>query len=414
MKKRATVVFALIILFVSLLACGEVHSISNPTLEAMSSGFPRTASWTPSLTTATETPSSTPPIVSELPVVQQCINVGTTEYSLANLTTGTVVLNHDLSAFQYYLYEIQTGTEYSLPIQMEGFLFSLSVSPDRDKLAYTQFLNYVDGTGYTKMVLYVVNAKAEVLAKITYDRGDLDHLHWLGNDRLLFYNYLTTHEGVLLLLNPFRNEQRLLRNEMPDYFTDPYEEWRNWKVEYSPDLEWGMYVAAFDELKVVLRDYVSGETLWTSREFMGRAPRWSPDGALVAYADGNDLYLFNRSGEVTLLISDNRPGEDPMYIQRIHDYQWSPDGNYLAFWAANSLLLYDRQANLILNRCNLDDFSYHYLTWSPDGHQIDILSSKVDHSWTTREVIVDITNSTGFLINQDQLKELTIWMNSAP
>jgi len=225
---------------------------------------------------------------------------------------------------------------------------------------------------------------------------------------LLLENYLTQQDGALLMVDPFTSEQQLLQNDMPRLYTGNMAV-LPWLVKYSPNADWGMYVESetgFSPDKAVLRDFVLGQTLWESVQSPGKyynVPRWSPDGTQLAYSDGIELYLINRSGDALILAK--------MALDDF--YRWSPDGRYLAFAKAKTLTLYDTWDQEIIDLCiplnPNSSGSLPTLLWSPDSTQIYL-----DEESAFYNMIIDISNNTVYKIAPIENGIPVGWMNSNP
>jgi hypothetical protein len=252
------------------------------------------------------------------------------------------------------LKDVQTGVEYKFPVKSEDLVWgSLQISPNQKMLTLMEW-GYNDQHIRTSYILWVVDARANVLTRSSIKRADLGQLRWLDNERLIID---TEEYGSLLVVNPFTGEQQVVSNELPELY--PYFQpglW--WPVSYSPDLEWVAYYSARHEKDdymegPVVYDLVTKQTLWKSSGDdgvgIGSDPAWSPDGQEVAVIDPRgdgdwQLYLIRHSGQAKPVLGENLP-------HKASSPSWSPDGRLIAFWNADSLMVYDRQTDQVFDTC---------------------------------------------------------------
>lgn len=125
------------------------------------------------------------------------------------------------------------------------------------------------------------------------------------------------------------------------------------------------------------RDADGGNAKQLTSETFGRlyAPRWSPDGARIAFADSNNnLRIVSASG-----------GPAPVVAHELanpyHDHVWSPGGHYLAYSLTDEgdrkphLHVYDLAAgkSVRVGDARFDSFSP---TFSPDGQYLYFLGNR--------------------------------------
>jgi hypothetical protein len=294
------------------------------------------------------------------------------------------------------------------------------VSLDRDKFAYIEQAKN-DQNEPAVFILWVVDARANVLSKIKFDQNDeiwklldarsdmpiksssdrsfyLGQLRWLDNERVI----LTTDTySKLLVVNPFTGLRQVVSNELPllDRFPFPGGPW--WRVEYGPDLQWVAYAYRDDDasLGIIVRDVVSKKILWRSSDGVDSTPAWSPDGKEVALIGDGQLFLVNHSGGAKPILPDD-------VHQQAFSPSWSPDGQRIAFWNAGDLYVYDRQANRVVDLCIPTDGSLPPWPplWSPDSQQIMV----------SYGVLIDITQNKAYRIQEASNTMILGWMNSLP
>jgi hypothetical protein len=258
--------------------------------------------------------------------------------------------------------------------------------------------------------VWVFDARANLVAKLTFNRTDLVWLHWLDNKRLIID---TEKYGTLLLVNPFTEEQQTIADELPNLY--PYElNKRNFPwlpVVYRPDLKRVAYysqtidISGYPHSGVVLYDLVSKKILWKEND--GISPTWSPDGKIFTLATAGSeqqLYLFGPLGQVKAVLDKSLP-------HKIGAFTWSPDGRFIAFWNAESLMIYDQQLNWVFDTCissNRDSVSPR---WSPDSRQIMAYVSE----YSTPIMLVDWQRKMAYKIKAlPHDGTLYGWMNSLP
>jgi hypothetical protein len=325
--------------------------------------------------------------------VQQCLQLEPKEVALKDVSSGVVLL------FPYLL-DIETNRKNRIPAQQakSGYYGGGQVSPNRKMYAYTEdILN--DQLEIINNILWVVDAQAGLLSKISFNRKDyLGQVRWLDNERVLLDTAETDDDGSLLLVNPFTYEQRIIANELPMLYTYNGVNGPLWRVEYSPDLEW---VAYLNIDSIIVRDIVTKQTLWQSTGGDGGKPVWSPDGqqvAVISLEDGQ-LYLVSRSGEAKPVLPDG------ISKHALPPLSWSPDGQSIAFWNNDSLTLYSKQNNQVVDLCVPGNKYARLLpVWSPDGQQIF-----VDFT-----ALVDLQKKVAYTNEKITDSRISDWMNSLP
>jgi len=338
-----------------------------------------------------------------------CFKVQVGEMPLQNLATGTIVLEKGAFPYQTFLLDLKSSNEYKLPSQSKQVVyFGFQVSPDQNMLAYLEGLQNSAGQ-FDKMVFWLVNARAEVLQKITFNMPGLYNLLWLDNQNIIFYTDQTSKDGTVMIFNPFTHEQRYISNDLPDFYTESQLlPGLSWLIEYSPDLKWGIYLGSVKagKLGFLIRDFVHGQTIWQIADAVGeyQKPVWSPNGDAVAVIASGHLYLINHNGTA-------KP------IQVINEYQqtqvskasWSPDGRYLAFWNFSELTIYDIKSDQLIDLCVKNEYP-DYPIWSSDSQKLAV-SAYLNEGG----VLVDLQNEVVYkLLTITDTSYPSVWMNSMP
>jgi hypothetical protein len=347
----------------------------------------------------TATPFSTP-IHTAAPGVnfmRQCLQLDSKEVALEDVSSGVVFLFPDLL-------DIQTGKKNRIPAQQaksDHYGWG-QVSPDKKMYAYIEeILN--DQNEIIDHILWVVDAHAGLLSKFLLNQKDwLGPPRWLDNERVILDTAETDDNGSLLLVNPFTHEQRLITNELPMLNAWTGINSPQWRVEYSPDLEWVSYVYADDNRwGMIVRDVVAKQDLWQATGVNTERPIWSPDGQQVAIVNPEDgqLYLVNRSGQAKPVLPDeiSKEASSP---------SWSPDGQAIAFWNNDSLMLYSKQDDQVVDLCvpGYGDMILPTPLWSPDGWQIFVDS----------KALVDLQKKVAYVTREITSNGISEWMNSLP
>jgi dipeptidyl aminopeptidase/acylaminoacyl peptidase len=329
--------------------------------------------------TLVPTPAMT--AIPEARFIHQCLPVDNREFALNEIALGTVlVIWHESNSANVddsrrIFHDLQTGNEYQLqtPSSTESIFVSEETSPNRKlfaRLEITFMLNKPK-----RAALWVLDAHANIIAKMEFNRADLVSLSWLDDERLLIE---TEKYGTLLLVNPFTGEQQLRDDKLPDLYPynpyyDTYSPW--FPVVYSPDLKWVIYFSQHKESNsyhsgAVLVDLATNQTIW--KHDYGIFPLRSPDGQVFAFVPAGpeqQLYLFSRSGQLKAVLDKNLPHE-------VDGISWSPDGNLIAFRNAGILMVYDRQKDRVIDTCiNLTDYIFLDAPWSPDSRQLVVKPS---------------------------------------
>jgi WD40 repeat protein len=363
-----------------------------------------------SQSTATATllplPSLTPTVTPVPRFTKQCFPVGDQIVSLKDVASaGTILFDVPDSML---LRDTQTGVEHKLPAIDYGGYGNFQISPNRKMLALMEEFMNADRTAPTNYTLWVVDARAKLLVKISLKRADIGDIRWLDNERLI----LTTGKyDTLLVLNPFTGKQQLVSNELPDLDTTFYP-WLMWRVEYSPDLEWAVYYyqepnqGGHSVSGSIARDVVTKQNLWKSSGGYVDKPVWSPDGQEVAVTSAEDgqLYLIKRPGPANAIMDDS------MAAHKASAPAWSPDGHFIAFWNFDNLIIYDRQTDRLVDTCILNHSGAppEAAVWSPDSQQVIV------NQGTSQPDLVDLQKMSAYKIEHAPNNKVLVWMNSLP
>ena len=137
----------------------------------------------------------------------------------------------------------------------------------------------------------------------------------------------------------------------------------------------------------------------------GHSATWSPDGLRIAYTDGLDVYVLDRTDDSLAILAAPAPGTWPS----IYGVSWSPDGARIAFieivynspeaWQSNLVVMNADGSNRI--HVNSDVRIIGSFAWAPTGAAIafpsdasgsqDLYTVKVDGSNLSR-----LTSNVGF------------------
>ena len=361
--------FAISLSFCLLLAaCQQASSPAALTPTRMSVGETATPI---SILTATPTelslPTPSPSPIGNSPFEQRCpTSMG--EVSMESIASGTI-FRYNLKTEITVLHDLQSGQEYSLPLERKTQSFSGDLSPDRRYYAYTE-----PDQARTRTIIWVIDAKADVLVKQAVDIY-LFNLRWLDNEHLLFDTQDTDKQARVMIFDLKTHKFKTIIHALPGIFT--FRDFGlSWRVSYSPDLQKVLYIGDPQEngyVRPVYRDLVSGKTLWEAprMESIGEV-LWSPDGQQVALMVSWDLYILGADGHVVDILKKSQFG----YINE-WGYSWSPNGRYIGFRASKelsqeptaTLIVYDLKSHTAVDYCLLD-YGYSRPGWSPDSTQI--------------------------------------------
>jgi len=387
-------------------ALPTVPATLHPTLSPVISPLASSTSIIKKISTPTHIAqsSATPAPTSDIKYLRRCVRVEAQDTALADVTSGAIVQDN-------LLWDIQTGKKYPLRTTRSFHSFDvidrhgLQVSPDRKMFAYLEALR----SG--RQVLWVVNARAEMLAKISFRRNDLETPRWLDNERLAFYTAQTDMDGSVLVVNPFTQEQSVVSDELP-ILNFPYARKSTvitWLLEYSPDLNSVVYLD--NHGGVSLRDVLTKKTLWNSDNggVYGN-PVWSPDGQQVAVVGNGQIYLIDRSGQAKPILEETTDAFPTAP-------SWSPDGRKVAFWDSIHLMVYDLQTGEVVDLCvyNQPETLTYPARWSPDSRQLIIADLISVNPMLITPRVIDLQKNVMYKnILDGQNIRSEVWMNSMP
>lgn len=416
--KRKIILLGTVILLMA--GCNPTTSF-RITQTAISDGLPTTAVTSDSISpTGTTTPS--PMLVStQIPdsgFKNSCLEIAEEEIPLQDVATGMVIFDKD-SLGRLFLLDLQSSNEYEIPTQSEQVTyFGFQASPDRNMLAYVEGIQNGDGQ-FDKMILWIINSRAEVLQKITFNLPGLYNLRWLDNQSMIFETGQTSKDGTVIFFNPFTHEQHYVSYDFPNFYQIQYNELIPWFVEYSHDMDFVVYLSRSEDGRTgpVLWDVNAHQVIWQRIDagISAVTPLWSPTRETVAVIDNNrQLYIIDQHGNTRQL-----PESGIHYI--VTSFSWSPDGENIAFWNASpdyewsNLMIYNVHTNQVIDSCVIaHETSGSSPVWSPDSQAffVHFGIKKDDGSYSGSTVLVNIGKAIAFRISREP-KPLD-WMNSIP
>lgn len=366
-----------------------------------------------------ETPAPSQDLSTPMPLVmQRCLGISK-ELSFEEVVrNGTVITDTDDSVLR--LIDLDTGNSYEQPtLQKDPYRLSdMHPSPDKKALAYYE--NFLNENGkLEKAVLWVTNAKADVLAQVPLSPNDAAQFRWLDNDHLQIYSNETYQDGTVEILNPYTGELQQLTNDLPNLFQNQYNDLIPWLVEYNRDLSIVVYFDQSDGGKSgpVVWDINEQKVIWQDPDagIIDTIPLWSPTKDEVAVVDNNgQLFIINQDGTTNQL---------PKLVTQINvqRFSWSPNGNLIAFWNTSdnfeqsNLMIYDNRTHQVTDYCIVaDGTSGSDPIWSPDGQMFFVqMRIKIENgSYRGATILVDIAQNMAYSISRET--KLLEWMNSMP
>ncbi len=301
-------------------------------------------------------------------------------------------------------------------------LLSIQVSPNRKWLAYILF-SRIPG----KSQLIVANSDGQSKQIIPWRDDWFLIAGWLDNERLLITKRPGEMTfGVLIILNPFTSESKVMIPDYPDMVlpATTYIKWGDFSYSgmiYNSSLSKVLYPHSGTEFNsIVVWDILKHEEIVSIPTSLPITPdpKWSPDGKYIAIVKyyfelsipyvqkppKSDLFLVDTSGNVEQL---TQFGE---YQQAsIGYFSWSSDSKYIAFWlnadpskfSDDRLAVLDITTRRLTNYCIPGSFQNDSRApiWSPDGRQLLVENFLGDNN--RRVILVDILQGFGAQIAVD-------------
>jgi hypothetical protein len=319
-----------------------------------------------------------------------------------------------------YLLELGTHAHYDLPYEKNYYIYGPDTSPNHNYLAYME--GFVDSNSQPQISkIWVVNPKGNIVAWHSIHIKDTSpYWQWVNDDTIQFFTYpIEPGIGKEYLYKPFKRELVDYTKDLPMLYQGNYLNKSMYMVEYSPDLEWAIYLAEQSNSGdgpgngPIVLDLSSNQVIWKAvGDGTGYSlPIWSPVGDRVAVVVDGKLYIVNRDGQVI-----SPPGLTEDEQLQSEKFAWSPDGRYIAFWANRNgianLMLYDVQDHHVIDYCIEDIGGGNSLIWSPDGTQFItyVVYQATEDTMGQYSLLVDIINDAAYRV---PFKPLA-WMNSEP
>jgi Tol biopolymer transport system component len=373
----------------------------------------------PPTSTSTAQPSAVPSPSPISNFVKRCLVVPEKDVSLESIATGVVGLGDILTP--PYLLDLVSQTIHILPYQtksgtVDQYSHGIKTSPNRNNLAYMEVFRDANGDPqYFK--IRVVDAKGNILAQSTVNKKDIRYWRWMNDDTIQISADSTIQNGTVALYSPFKKEWKELTNNFPGLYQDNFVRPSRYMVDYSPNLDWVIYLARQDTgFGPIVLDLNTHQEIWetVSGGATEYRPLWSPVGdqiAIVVEGHPYRLYVINRNGQISF-------PQGLMENDQIDDgkFEWSPDGHYIAFWvtrdAIGNLMLYDIQNDRTIDYCIQDVGQGSSIVWSPDSRQfITSIVRETQDIRTEIAILIDIRKNVEYQLSA---KKPVVWMNSLP
>lgn len=245
-----------------------------------------------------------------------------------------------------------------------GFIKDLVWSPDGTKIAtivYEDSILIWDALSY------------KLLLKITESTFAFSDIDWSPDSKSIVSSLLINSSELQIIIWDISNGQILLT--IKEGFSG--ESHRSNEIEWSPD---GAMIALADGKNILIFDSKTGDKINSllGNEKYIKGLSWKPDSSEIASSSGS----IGFDGEIkTWDISDNKclhtiKGNNDM----IWDIKWSPDGNKIATGSQNNYLeVWDAITLENLLSVNAHNKSVRSIAWSPDGTKI--LTGGLDDMW---------------------------------
>jgi Tol biopolymer transport system component len=393
--------------------------------------------------TATSLPTAAPTIPPEARLKEQCLEVAPAASSDL-VMNGVVVLLKEIEnqRDEIYLLDLATGkrTKFNnLGEEQQAH----SISPNRERIAYVNFLPIADGEPYKREVV-IADSSGKRLKVLPWSNEWVGLSGWLDNQRLVFLlkpenrDEATVRRPVSYqILDPFTLAKKGIIPKFPDFLYDPSVVLPDWEggngVVFNSALTLAIYPQFLenDKEKYTLAIWdlskqqivTTLKNIFTANEYsqIFPIPRWSPDGLsfvlqghiITKDRTDDELFLVKQSGQAEQLT--HLSGTTMIWDQ---DYSWSPDGQRLSMIIGSRM---DNKARLaVLDMATLDVTDYclsltfagsgswsgdTYGTvpsnaiWSPDGRQLLV------QDWYLKEhrkvIVVDTQKGVAVQIAED-------------
>jgi len=172
-----------------------------------------------------------------------------------------------------------------------------------------------------------------------------------------------------LLLRPERRETALSVGTTKQITYEP-------GLEIDPDISPDGKMVAFTSgpmgsTRIAVRQASGGRPIEITRNFPGiqRWPRWSPDGAQIAFFSEGAIYIVPALGGVPRRIISGTPDASA------YSPAWSPDGKRIAYVHENAIHIFHLETRK--SEKIADTREAHCLSWSPDGSRIAYVSGNL-------------------------------------
>jgi WD40 repeat protein len=385
---KPSIRFFILTLFITSLACSapfkwitqNVHTAGNRQDATSESGGPN---------------NSFTPI--PIKITTQCIDIQPQIQPSDQLHKGTLVFNLGGTGTSYFL-DLKDEKKYPFPaLPDSASIFGAQFSPDGSWLA-------VAWQKQEQAQLWLINPQGKVEKSFDWDQHWIG-FRWLDNNRLEVTPD-TRFTGDMIVVDLARREWQSVAPKFPDMFTDFQTTQPSWFVQYSPNLQWVIYLRR--PLDVSVWDLTTQRVIWDHSNpgiFNQNGPQWSPKGDQIAVEAEGQLFHITRDGggrSLPLIVNQDSNG--------IYEFNWSPDSRYLAYWTwlkgktTAKLILFDSQTNQLMDDCIETNAINKLPTWSPDGKQFIIVLDKLDtqNKHQFRTVLFDIAKQTAFQLPEER------------
>jgi len=216
---------------------------------------PATSDFTP-IITFTSSPQAVSTYTPDSGFVSSCLKIEDQEVPLNEIAKqGTVMIGGAIDESPYLL-DLQTGLHYNLPFQAKhdtGYFFGFHISPDGNKFAYVEAIEN-SAKELIEAILWIVNAKGNVITSqviapeiLLAGFTSTNSWRWLDSTHLEFYFQQTKKDGTVKIFDLSTKVWKSYSNKLPNFYTDFDLERSEWLVEYSPNLDWVIYLGDVNE-----------------------------------------------------------------------------------------------------------------------------------------------------------------------